>query len=129
MLPALASALRSRGIVRWCQGEADAARMDFMSALALDRSIRYPYDEAKTLYWLGLLEASVGKESQAHALLAEGWHILSRLGEQPYFERIQRAIAGLEIKDIRAESRQVIFTTNEPAAMPSPRPIGDCREP
>ena len=101
MLPTLASALRVRGQLSQRQGRWDDARRDLRCALELDRHMRYPYDEAKTLYRLGLLEATAGNRRLAHERLAASEHILSRLGEQLYLGYAQQAVARLVYADVR----------------------------
>jgi tetratricopeptide (TPR) repeat protein len=63
-------------------------------ALALCRSMRYPYAEAKTLYAYGLLRVQQGQAQQSHERFTAALVICASLGERLYAEHIERALAG-----------------------------------
>jgi tetratricopeptide (TPR) repeat protein len=95
LLPALASARRSRGLLWWKSGDWDRARDDLVAALTLDRRMRYPYDAAKTLYRLGQVETSAGRVFQARRRLMAAMRILLHLGERLYHDYVVEALGCL----------------------------------
>jgi tetratricopeptide (TPR) repeat protein len=95
LLPALASAWRSRGLLWWKSGDWDRARNDMAAALTLARRMRYPYDAAKTLYWLGQVEASAERVFQARRRLMAAKRIFRRLGERLYHDYVVEALGRL----------------------------------
>lgn len=96
LLPALASARRSRGLLWWKRGDWDGARDDLAVALALARRMRYPYDAAKTLYRLGQVEASAGRVFQSRRRLTAAARILLHLGEQLYYNHVAQTLDHLD---------------------------------
>lgn len=99
LLPALASARRSRGLLWWKRGDWDRARNDLAVALALARRMRYPYDAAKTLYRLGQVEASAGRVFQSRRRLTAAARILLHLGEQLYYNHVAQTLDHLNGAD------------------------------
>lgn len=95
LLPALASALRSRGMLAWRRGDWNHARDDLAGALTLARRMRHPYDAAKTLYRLGQLEASAGRVLQALKRLTAASRILLHLGERLYLDFVVETLSRL----------------------------------
>jgi tetratricopeptide (TPR) repeat protein len=73
---------------RWDEAE---AALD--EALALARSMPYPYAEAKLLATYGDMLVAHGQLEQARGQYAAALAILLPLGEVPYTERIERAMA------------------------------------
>jgi tetratricopeptide (TPR) repeat protein/transcriptional regulator with XRE-family HTH domain len=96
LLPALAHARRSRGLLWWKRGDWDRARDDLGVALALARRMHYPYDAAKTLYRLGQVEASAGRVFQARRRLTAARHILLNLGERVYHDCVVEMLGRLD---------------------------------
>ena len=95
LLPALASARRSRGLLWWKSGDWDRARDDLAAALTLAQRMRYPYDAAKTLYRLGQVETSAGRVFQARRRLMAAKRILLHLGERLYHDYVVEALGRL----------------------------------
>lgn len=62
-------------------------------AVALARSISYPYAEAKALYTSGELFSRQGDAASAHERLLAAQAICTRLGERAYAARIEQALA------------------------------------
>jgi hypothetical protein len=57
--------------------------------------MRYPYDAAKTLYWLGQVEASAERVFQARRRLMAAKRIFRRLGERLYHDYVVEALGRL----------------------------------
>ena len=72
---------------RWAQAEAALEE-----ALALCRSMRYPYGEAKAHYEYGHLNLQQGQLQPARDRFEEVLAICSRLGERLYAEQVERAL-------------------------------------
>lgn len=96
LLPALASARRSRGMLAWRRGEWDRARDDLGEAIILARRMRHPYDAAKTLYRLGQVEAAAGRVSQARRSLTVASRNLLHLGERLYLNLVVETLSRLD---------------------------------
>jgi predicted ATPase/transcriptional regulator with XRE-family HTH domain len=85
---------RVRGMVRARQSRWDEAELDFDEALALARSLPYPYAEARTLYQLGLMATRrvpgfQGALEEGRARLEGGLAIFRRLGAAKDIERTE----------------------------------------
>jgi hypothetical protein len=65
------------------------------SAIALSRTMRSPYAEARALHIYGLLHTKQGEPDVARARLGDALTILQRLGERLYAERIEQALADI----------------------------------
>jgi len=93
MRPLLADALRVQGLA-WIKAHRwEAAEASLEEALALCRSMPYPYHEAKTLYVFGLLSQAKGDQEQARERLEAALTILHRLGERLYASRVEQWLA------------------------------------
>ncbi len=93
MRPTLAEALRVQALAwsrqeRWAEAEAALEE-----ALALCRSMPYPYAEAKTLAVFGLLSQAKGEPKQARERLEAALAILGKLGERLYARRIEQILS------------------------------------
>lgn len=89
----LVDALRMEAAVwiqQWRWDEAEAALKE---ALGLARPMPYPYAEAKALATYGDLLVARGQQERARDQYAAALAILRPLGEVPYTERIERALA------------------------------------
>ena len=96
MQPALALARRVEGTLAARQGRWAEAERALAEALGLAREIQYPYAEAKTLYWFGMLYTWKGEPPSAHERLEAALAVLSELGERLYAERAEQALAATE---------------------------------
>ncbi len=84
-------ARRERQLEYW-----DEAERMLDEALALCRSMPYPYAEAKTLYEYGLLHLQQGQSSQARERFEAALAICDHLGEWLYAQQLEAALAALE---------------------------------
>jgi class 3 adenylate cyclase/tetratricopeptide (TPR) repeat protein len=96
MQPALTLARRVEGMLAARRGRWQEAERVLTEALSLAREIRYPYAEAKSLYWLGMLYTWKGEPPSARQRLEAALTILRGLGERLYAERVEQALAALE---------------------------------
>jgi transcriptional regulator with XRE-family HTH domain/tetratricopeptide (TPR) repeat protein len=92
---ALVDVLRIQGLVASRQGNWQQATQALADALALSRSMPYPYAEGKALYVLGQMHAHHGELPQARQQLDTALAVLGRLGERLYAERAEHARAAL----------------------------------
>jgi tetratricopeptide (TPR) repeat protein len=95
MRPTLSAALRVQAQLDLHLARVREARGALEGALALSRTISYPYLEAKALYVYGLFEAARGQVAQARVRHEQAAAICGRLGELPYRRCIKRALADL----------------------------------
>lgn len=96
--PALVDALRVWALVAARQGRHDEARSTLEEALGQARSMAFPLSEARTHCFSGLCHALAGDEEMARASFEEALAILRRLGERPYAERIEMALASVHVR-------------------------------
>ena len=89
----LVDALQVEAAIWIRQQRWDEAEAALQEALALARPMPYPYAEAKALSTYGDLLVASGHPEQARDQYAAALAILRRLGEVPYTERIERALA------------------------------------
>jgi tetratricopeptide (TPR) repeat protein len=93
MRPALALALRVRGLLEIRRERWEEAAAALAEALDLCWALPAPWAEAKTLYVWGLLHQRNGEPERARTRLEAARAICARLGERLYGERIERALA------------------------------------
>jgi class 3 adenylate cyclase/tetratricopeptide (TPR) repeat protein len=91
----LVDALRMEAAVGIRQGRWDEAEAVLEEALVIARAMPYPYAEAKALAVYGDLLVARGQPAQAHDHYEAALAILHPLGEVPYTERIERALADM----------------------------------
>lgn len=91
---ALVELLRVCGMVLARRRRWDEAERAFGEAVAVARSIRYPYAEARALYEWGLMYVGGTDPHQARERLEEAAEIFRVLGSRPYSDLAQKAIAG-----------------------------------
>jgi tetratricopeptide (TPR) repeat protein len=91
----LVDALRMQAAVWIRQGSWSAAEATLEEALALARAMPYPYTEAKLLAMYGDLMVASGHPARARDQYDAALAILRPLGEVPYVERTERALAAL----------------------------------
>jgi tetratricopeptide (TPR) repeat protein len=89
----LVDALRMQAAVAIRQERWDEAAAALDEALALARAMPYPYAEAKALSMYGDLMVATGQQVQAREQYEAALAILRPLGEVPYAERIEQALA------------------------------------
>ncbi len=89
---ALPDALRARALVALRAGRADEAAAALDEALAICRSLPYPYAEARALYTYGLTELQRGAPQRARERLNLAHAICARLGERLYATRIEQTL-------------------------------------
>ena len=89
----LVDALRMEAAVWIRQQRWDEAEAALEEALALARPMPYPYAEAKALATYGDLLVASGHPERARDQYDAALAILRPLGEVPYTERIERALA------------------------------------
>jgi tetratricopeptide (TPR) repeat protein len=89
----LVDALRMEAIVHIRQQRWDEAEAALQEALALAREMPYPYAEAKVLSIYGDLLVASSQPEQAREQYEAALTILRSLGEVPFAERIERALA------------------------------------
>jgi tetratricopeptide (TPR) repeat protein len=87
------TALRIQTMVFTRQRLWDEAQTTVESGLALARSLRYPYGEARTLYIAGLLHRDKGVLELAREHFEQALDICDQLGEGLYRPHIARALA------------------------------------
>ena len=92
---ALVDTLRVRSLMAINRGDVDSpvAEDGLLRAIALCRSMPYPYAEAKALYTLGLLCRAQGHLAAASSHWDAATGILQQLGERPYAMLITAAQA------------------------------------
>jgi hypothetical protein len=91
----LVDAWRVAAMIAAWQEQWQAANSAVETALALARSMRYPYAEAKILYVSGLAHLHVGNRAAAGDQLRAALAILNRLGERLYAAHVERTLAPL----------------------------------
>jgi tetratricopeptide (TPR) repeat protein len=89
----LVDALRVEAAIWIRQERWDEAEAALQEAVTLAHPMPYPYAEARALCTYGDLLVASGQPEQARDQYAAALAILRRLGEIPYAERIQRALA------------------------------------
>jgi predicted ATPase/class 3 adenylate cyclase len=89
----LVDALRMEATVRIRQERWDEAEATLQEALMLARQMPYPSAEAKALATYGDLYIASGQPERAHDKYEAALAILRQLGEVPYAERVERALA------------------------------------
>jgi tetratricopeptide (TPR) repeat protein/transcriptional regulator with XRE-family HTH domain len=94
------TALRIQALVFMCQQRWDEAHAVIESALALARSLRYPYGEARNTYVAGLLHRTEGEPELARACFEQALAICDQLGEGLYRPHIYRALAELPSEEV-----------------------------
>jgi tetratricopeptide (TPR) repeat protein len=92
---ALIAALRVQALLALRRQAWQEAARSLDEALSLSRALPSSYDEARTLYLYGLLDARRGAAPAAHNRLQEALDILNWLGERLYAEHVERALADL----------------------------------
>lgn len=90
-----AGALRAKGMAQGRQGHRDDAAGTLEDALALVRSMPYPYAEAKILREYGMIHVRAGEPEPARKRLSEALEILRRLGANKDAERTGRTLREL----------------------------------
>ncbi|MFL5336619.1 MAG: tetratricopeptide repeat protein [Geminicoccaceae bacterium] len=88
-------ALRVQALVAIRQEHWDKARRSLEEALALARSLGYPYGEARALLMYGLLHAHMGEKEPAREWLEAALAIFRRLGARKDAARTEQTIADL----------------------------------
>jgi tetratricopeptide (TPR) repeat protein len=88
----LPEALAEEGRLRALQGRVDDAERSFAEALDVARLRGLPYVEARTLYWMGLLDLERGAHRSAAGRLEEALAIFCRLGACPDAQRTEAAL-------------------------------------
>ena len=96
--PALVDALRVRALVAARQGRHDEATAALDEAIGQARTMVYPACEARALYFSGLCQVLSGERGKASASFEAALAILQRLGERPYAERAEAALATLRVR-------------------------------
>lgn len=89
----LVDGLCVEALVRLRQGRDGAAEQTLHAALTLTRDMRYPYGEARVLYWLGRIHTHCDEHGSAYERLQAAQAILQRLGERLYGERVEALLA------------------------------------
>lgn len=74
----------------------DDARGSLEEALALARTMRYPYAEARALYAYGDMLRQKGEPEQARERFEAALPIFRRLGARPYIELTEQVVAELK---------------------------------
>jgi tetratricopeptide (TPR) repeat protein len=93
--PAMVTALRAQSLLAQQQGHTQMAKDALERAFNLGRAMSSPYDEAKTLYFHGMLHLQRGDIQRARARLQQALDICARLGERLYAEHAERALGQL----------------------------------
>jgi tetratricopeptide (TPR) repeat protein len=86
-------ALPAKATVRIRQQRWSEAGVALEEAVVLARAMPYPYAEARALCTYGELLTGLGQLERAYDRYTEALGILHSLGEVPYVERIERALA------------------------------------
>jgi tetratricopeptide (TPR) repeat protein/transcriptional regulator with XRE-family HTH domain len=94
------TALRIQAMVFMRQQRWDEAHAVIESALALARSLRYPYGEARNIYVAGLLHRTEGEPELARGCFEQALAICDELGERLYRPHIFRALAELPPEEV-----------------------------
>jgi tetratricopeptide (TPR) repeat protein len=92
----LVDGLRVLAMVRLRQARWEEACSLLEEAIALCRTMPYPYAEAKALYVYGQLHAAMGEPEQACEKYEQALAICERLGEGLYRPHIEHALAELD---------------------------------
>lgn len=92
----LVDLLRVQGVLRSIQGREKEAMQAFAEAVRRARSMSYPYAEARALYEWGRMRGAKGESAAARELLEEALTIFQRLGANPFTDRTNQTLAGLE---------------------------------
>jgi class 3 adenylate cyclase/tetratricopeptide (TPR) repeat protein len=87
----LADTLRVHAMVFRAGGDLSSAETVLNRALAVTRSMPYPFAEARALAEFSELEATRGHTTEAQKHAEEALAIFQRLGAQPFVERTKRA--------------------------------------
>jgi adenylate cyclase len=89
----LADALRVQGMVLTRLGRHDEAKQVLEEGLALARTMRYPYAEARTLFQLGMMHLQRHESPQARSRLQDALVIFKRLGAKKDTEQTEETLA------------------------------------
>ena len=101
----LADALRIQALLDLRQGRWQEAEAALDEALALTRSMPYPYAEAKTLYVYGDLHAAQGNVERGRDHYEAALAILGRLGERLYAEQVEQALGKVSRPELHRNNR------------------------
>jgi tetratricopeptide (TPR) repeat protein len=91
----MVGSLRVQGMVLSRQRRRERAETTFQEALALARTMAYPYAEARILVEYGLLHGQRGEPDPARKRLEEALAVFQRLGAKKDIERTEQALAGI----------------------------------
>jgi tetratricopeptide (TPR) repeat protein len=90
---ALVDLLRLQGVLHTRQDHWEEAERAFAEAVALARTMAYPYAEARALYEWGRMHGTRGESVPAKERFEEASRIFRQLGARPYVERAEQALA------------------------------------
>ncbi len=93
------TALRIQAMVFTCQRRWHEAHESIETAIAIARSLQYPFSEARGLYVCGLLYQAKGEPDLANEQFEQALAILRAMGERLYASRIERTLAEREARD------------------------------
>ncbi|HZS94980.1 MAG TPA: transposase, partial [Chloroflexota bacterium] len=114
--PVLTEALRAQALIAMRRNEWQLATQSLGEGLALARSIRYPYAEARILVELGLLDRHQGKPDGARERLAGALALFQRLGATRDVERTAEILEAIacSLGDGRARQEPAPTTSSGP---------------
>jgi DNA-binding CsgD family transcriptional regulator len=92
---AIATALRCRGLIAAAEGRPGDALADFGEALAMHDDVPQPFDRARTLLALGIVQRRAKQRAEARTTLEAALAVFEELGAVVWAERARGEIARL----------------------------------
>ncbi|MGH2787853.1 MAG: helix-turn-helix transcriptional regulator [Actinomycetota bacterium] len=90
---ALASSLRGRGLLNAAQGRPEEAVTAFEASLRLYNQVTRPFDRARTLLCMGMVQRRAKQKSAARRLLGEARAVFGSLGAQSWLDKSETELA------------------------------------
>jgi len=91
----LATGARCRGLLLAARGELDAAELSLEAALREHEQLPMPFERARTLLVLGLLQRRRNERRRSHESLTEALAIFEQLGAELWTARTRRELRPL----------------------------------